>query len=210
MGKLVKALIGSILIVLLLIGGYVAYNTILFRSALSIPTGATVVTQIQQIGRLETVSYTLQKVIAYDQDAGSVTRIFGDHTKLFVVYGVVIAGFDLSKLDKNSIQIQGKEIKTASININMPAPQILSANVDPKRTEVYDTSSGFTGLFPENLDPNTTLKIVAAAQDSLRGDACKEGILQQASSSVRLQLAAFFTTMGFATVTINISTGTCM
>lgn len=197
---LVIALIGT--------GVYAAYN-LLQKPVVYVPTSATIITEVQHIGKLETVSYTLQKIIAYDPDANSWWHFLGDSQKLFVVFGKVTAGIDLSKLSSSDIQIQGKELGKASITFNAPASQILNSAVDPSRTQIYDANSGISGLWSRNLDENTTLKILAAAKDSLQGDACKEGILQQASDSARIQLTSLFTTIGFSTVVINIPTGTC-
>jgi len=197
-----------VVLALLLTGTYTTYN-LLQKPVLYLPTNATVITEVQHIGKLETVSYTLQQIITYDPDANSWFHFLGDSRKLFVVYGNVTAGIDLSKLSSNDIQIQGKEIGKASIVLNAPAPQILNSTVDPNRTQVYDANSGISGLWSQNLDSNTTLKILAAAKDSLQRNACQEGILQQASDSARTQLTSLFTTIGFSTVTINMPAGTC-
>src|SRR5579885_1379738 len=190
-----------VVLALLLTGTYTTYN-LLQKPVLYLPTNATVITEVQHIGKLETVSYTLQQIITYDPDANSWFHFLGDSRKLFVVYGNVTAGIDFSKLSSNDIQIQGKEIGKASIVLNAPAPQILNSTVDPNRTQVYDANSGISGLWSQNLDSNTTLKILAAAKDSLQRNACQEGILQQASDSARTQLTSLFTTIGFSTVTI--------
>lgn len=193
-----------------LTGGYIVYRVLPPPEPLfTLPTSTTIVTRVQNMGRLETVSYTLEKVIAYDPDANSWLHFLGDHKKLFVVYGEVVAGFDLTKITKNDVKIQGKENKTASITLNMPAPQILSANIDPHKTTVYDANSGVYGLWNESLDSNTTLQIIAMAQKSLRTEACQEGILQSASNSGRPLLTSFLSTVGYPNVTVNIPTGDC-
>ena len=202
-------LIFIVLVLALIAGGaYTAYN-LLQKPTLYMPTNTVVITQVQRIGKLETASYTLQQIIAYDPDANSWWHFLGDSQKLFVVYGNVTAGIDLSKLSSSDIQIQGKEPGKASITFNAPAPQILNSAIDPSRTRIYDANSGISALWSQNLDENTTLKILSAAKDSLQGEACKGGILQQASDSARTQLTSLFTTIGFSTVVINIPAGTC-
>jgi hypothetical protein len=169
-----------------------------------LPDNVTVITQIRNIGRLETVSYTLEKVIPYDQDSNSIWRFLGNHTKLFIVHGEVIAGFDLSRLSKEDVKIQG-----TAITINMPPPQILQTNLDEAQTHTYDVNQGPLGLFPEALDSNTELQILAAAKISLKDDACKGDILQKASDSARQQFTSFLIELGFKTVTVNIPNGMC-
>lgn len=197
-----------LVLALVVTGAYTAYN-LLQKPTFYFPTNAVVITEVQHIGRLETVSYTIQQIIAYDPDANSFWHFLGDAKKLFVVFGKVTAGIDLSKLSSSDLQIQGKELGKASITFNAPAPQILSSAIDPSRTQIYDANSGVRGLWNQNLDENTTLKILSAAKDSLQGEACQEGILQQASDSARAQLTSLFTTIGFSTVVINIPAGTC-
>lgn len=173
---------------------------------IGLPDSDTVITQIRQMGRFETVSYTLEKVIPYDQDANSFWHFLGDHTKLFVVHGEVIAGFDLTKLSKKDMQIQET---TKTISINLPAPQILETILDEEKTQVYESNTGLYGIWNEGLDANTEVQILGAAKRSLRDDACKGNILQQASESARQELSSFLISVGFQHVTITIPDGTC-
>ena len=58
----------------------------------------TVVRQIQQLQRLETVSYTLDKIISGERDNPYLpTFLVGDRL-LLLVHGEVIAGVNLAKL----------------------------------------------------------------------------------------------------------------
>lgn len=193
------------LVIVILVKGQVAF----FSGPVTIiglPDGGTVVTQIRDIGRFETVSYTIEKVIPYDQDANSWLHFLGDHTKLFVVHGEVIAGFDLKSLSKKDIQI---DEKTKTITVNLPGPQVLETVLDTDKTRVYDSNTGVYGVWNEGLDPNTELQILTASRKSLQNDACTENILQQASNSARQQFTSFLTSVGFKTVIINIPDGTC-
>ena len=100
-----------------------------------------------------------------------------------------------------------KDKKT--ITINLPPPQILVTTLDESKMKVYDSNSGVYGLWNEGIDANTELQILTQAKTSLHDDACREGILQKASDNARTQFTAFLTSLGFTTVTINISKGTC-
>jgi uncharacterized protein DUF4230 len=196
----------ALIIALLVLALFGRFFKIVPQSSVVIPLpdNVTVITQIRNIGRLETVSYTLEKVIPYDQDSNSIWRFLGNHTKLFIVHGEVIAGFDLTRLSKDNVKIQG-----TAITINLPPPQILETNLDEAQTRTYDVTQGPLGLFPEGLDSNTELQILAAAKISLKDDACKGDILQKASDNARQQFTSFLIELGFKTVTINIPSGTC-
>jgi Protein of unknown function (DUF4230) len=179
------------------------------EKVITLPSSSAVITQIQSIGKLETVSYTLEKVIAYDPDAGQWYHFLGDRTTLFAIHGEVIAGFDLSKLSSNDIKRQGEQINNASITLNMPAPQILHTQVDLNKTKIYQANSGVYSLWNNQLDSDTTRKVLGSAEDSLRKDACEGDILQKTSDNARAQLTSFLKTLGFSNVTINIPAGTC-
>jgi|GEM_PF-2841436 len=200
--------IGIILIMIILIAIILPGITVVSGPAtiIGLPDSYTIITQIQNIGRFETVSYTLEKVIAYDQDANSLWRFLGDHKKLFVVHGEVIAGFDLTSLSKKNVEIQEKKMM---VIINLPAPQILETILDEEKMSIYDANTGVYGIWSEGLDSNTQLQILAAAKVSLRNDACRESILQKASDSARQEFTSFLMAVGFKNVTINIPNGTC-
>lgn len=197
------AFLGVVFVVLIVVLSFIliAFNKVTVTVQ---PSSDTVVTQIRNLAHVETVSYSLEKIIAYDQDANSIWHFLGDHTKLFVIHGDVIAGFDLASLTKNDVKIDKK-----AITINMPPPQILVTTLDEAKMKVYDSNSGVYGLWNESVDANTELKILAQAKTSLHDDACQESILQRASGSVRTQFTSFLTSLGFTTITINIPNGTC-
>ena len=57
----------------------------------------TVVRQIQQLQRLETVSYTMDKIISGERDNAYLPKFLAGDRLLLVVHGDVIAGVDLGK-----------------------------------------------------------------------------------------------------------------
>jgi hypothetical protein len=197
------AFLGILLIAIVLIISYIILSSNKIVVTVE-PSSTTVITEIRYMAKVETVSYSLEKVIAYDQDANSIWHFLGDHKKLFVVHGDVIAGFDLSKITKDDIQIHGK-----SITLNMPPPQILVTTLDESKMRVYDSNTGVYGLWDEGIDANAELKVLAGAKQSLQDDACQEGILQKASESTRMHFTSFLTALGFTKITLNIPNGTC-
>ncbi len=178
-------------------------------SGITFPTGVTVVTGVQRIGKLETVSDTFQQIIQYEADGNWFTKIFNDPKKLFVVYGNVVAGVDLSTITKNDVIIQKKDSTHTVVTLILPAPQIFSATLDHTKTKVYDTSGGILSPFNQGMDPNTENQVMAGAQGSLRTSACQAHILQQASDSAQVQLTAFLTTLGFSSATVTGTSGIC-
>jgi len=63
----------------------------------------TVVRQIQQLQRLETVSFTMDKIISGEHDSPYLPKFLVSDRLLLVVHGEVIGGVDLSKLQSADV-----------------------------------------------------------------------------------------------------------
>ena len=69
----------------------------------------TVVRQIQQLRRLETVSYTMDKIIGGGSDNPYLPKsLIGDRL-LLLVHGEVIAGVNLAKVQPGSVTLRGRD-----------------------------------------------------------------------------------------------------
>lgn len=167
----------------------------------SINTSRTaVVKQMRSLSRLETATFTIEKVIDAGTTGGNIFQqfLFGDKI-LLVAHGQVIAGFDLSQLSDNDIKIEGK-----TISIKLPPPQILVSTLDNTQTKVYDRRRG---LLASNEDLESNVR--AAAEVSIRDAACNADILTQASENGRKQLTALLMSFGFEQITLEIPNGQC-
>lgn len=160
----------------------------------------TVIKQIESLNRLETASYTIEKVI----DAGTTGNkfaqfLYGDRI-LLIAHGQVIAGFDMTKLDKDAIEITGTDVQ-----LTLPAPEILVNTLDNNQTRVYDRNQGLLTKGDNNLESEARKE----AQSVIRDAACKGGILDEAAKNGRNQMTALLKSLGFETVTVNIPSGNC-
>src|SRR6202140_1713647 len=70
----------------------------------------TVVRQIQQLQRLETVRYTMDKIISGEHPNAYLPKFPAGDRILLVVHGEVIGGVDLAKLQAKDVVIQGQNI----------------------------------------------------------------------------------------------------
>jgi len=177
------------------------YTTFFQDDAYKINTsGTAVVKEIQKLQRLETASYTVEKII----DAGTAGNrfeqfLFGDRI-LLIANGQIVAGFDFAQVKESDLLINGP-----SINLNLPAPQILFTRLDNDKTRVYDRSTGLLTKGERDLEAEAR----AAAEISLRQAACEAGLLVSAEQNGRKQMTAFLTILGFTSVTVNIPKATC-
>src|SRR3954463_11152769 len=92
----------------------------------------TVVRQIQQLQRLETVSYTMDKIISGEHDNAYLPRFLVGDRLLLVVHGEVIAGVNLAKLQPTEVKVNG-----GRLSIHLPAAEIFVTRLDNARTRVY-------------------------------------------------------------------------
>src|SRR5271165_7611916 len=99
----------------------------------------TVVRQIQRLQRLETVSYTMDKIISGEHDNPYLPKFLVSDRLLLVVHGEVVAGINLASLQPGDVQVQGQ-----TVAIHLPPAEIFSTRLDNAKTKVYSRD---TGLF---------------------------------------------------------------
>lgn len=162
---------------------------------------AAVIKEIRSLQRLETASFTIEKIIDGGTTGNNIFQqfLFGDKI-LLIAHGQVIAGFDLSQISDSDIAIEGTVLR-----LTLPKPQILIATLDNTQTKVYDRQKGILNPGEKDLESNAR----KAAEDSIRQAACDGGILTQATDNARKQLTAFFSALGFTEISIDIPQGDC-
>lgn len=152
-----------------------------------------VVQNIQRLQRLETVVYSVEKIVTGAQDSAYLPRALAGDRILLIVYGEVTAGIDLGKLDASSITIKDK-----AISLQLPAAEIFSARLDNAKTQVYSRE---TGLFVRP-DPNLETEVRRAAEQQVHRAALDSGILKTAADNGRNTLQKLLEGLGFDSVVI--------
>lgn len=154
---------------------------------------ATVVQQVQTLSDLVTVKYVLEKVEIVDSPPTSTLGQFvqGENRVLLLAHGIVKAGIDLKRLQKEDVDIAGKKIF-----IHLPPPQITDAYLDERQTQVIDWQKGFLRDFDKDLETTARQNAV----DDIRRAARAAGILKDADDRARLELAVFLNQAGFEQV----------
>ncbi|MGB9245704.1 MAG: DUF4230 domain-containing protein [Candidatus Acidiferrales bacterium] len=151
----------------------------------------TVVRQIQQLQRLETVSYTMDKIISGERDNAYLPRFLAGDRLLLVVHGDVIAGVDLGKVQPADVSVRGR-----TISLRIPAAEIFTTRIDNARTRVYSRD---TGLF-STPDPNLESEVREEAERQLQQAALQDGVLKTADQNARTTLSRMLTGLGFEQV----------
>ncbi len=148
----------------------------------------TVVREIQQLDRLETVVYSAEKLITGQRESRYVpTFLIGDRL-LLIVHGEVTAGVDMRKIQSSDVHVDGR-----SVRLTLPAAEIFSTRVDNQRTRVYSRD---TGVF-SSVDPQLESEVRRTGEMEIREAAMQEGIVQTAESNARAALSALLKNFGF-------------
>jgi len=156
-----------------------------------------VIQQVQGMSELTTAKFSMQAVVPAQRDRTFAGYTVGTTTLLYIAYGEVRAGIDLSQLTRESVQV----MEDGALTIQLPPPQILDSKIDVNRSQVYDYDRGFLGLGPDaapelqQLAQQETLQQVVTA-------ACAEGILQEANTRAELAIRQLLTTTGYSAVTV--------
>src|SRR5580765_5112950 len=91
----------------------------------------TVVRQIRQLERLETVVFGMDKIVSGGWESPYLPKFMAGERLLLVVYGEVTAGIDLSRIDATDVVVSGRTIR-----MKISAPEVFGARVDNDRTRV--------------------------------------------------------------------------
>ena len=177
---------------LALAGGWVLF----FRGGTGIDISQpTVIQHIQQLQRLETVVYSMEKIVTGAQNSKFLPEFLVGDRLLLIVHGDVTAGVDLAAIDSSSVRVDGK-----SVSINLPEPIIFSTRVDNAKSRVYARE---TGLF-STPDPQLESEVRRAAERELTNAALDGGILRTAAANARTTLTSLLLGLGFETVNVNL------
>lgn len=183
--------VGFVLALLLALGaGWLVFFRGSSRVDLSRPT---VVQHIQQLQRLETVVYSMEKIVTGSQESRFLPRLLAGDRLLLIVHGDVTAGVDLAALDPANVRVDGK-----SVELTLPEPIVFSTRVDNSRTRVYTRE---TGLF-SSPDPELESETRREAERQLTQAALDGGILKTAAANARATLTSLLQGLGFESVNI--------
>lgn len=184
----------------------IVYAALRFVSAISKPgleiklDHAAVIKEVQSLAKLETASFTIEKIIEGGVQGNAFQNILYGDKILLIAHANVVAGFDLSKLNPELVEVKGTRLQ-----ITLPAPEILYSRLDNEQTRVYDRK---LGLFTKG-DPGLESQARAAAEQSIRLAACEGQILVAAADNGRKQFQTMFASAGFTEVIVLTPIGEC-
>jgi hypothetical protein len=152
-----------------------------------IPDPVTYINEVRALARLETIQYSIEKVITGETGGGTFQALFGDKI-LFVGHGTVIAGIDMEKLQPEDMRFEN-----GVLTVRLPPAEVFIATLDNEKSYVYDRDTGILAKPDVNLE---TLVRQSAEQEILKA-ALEDGILQQAQLNAEAYLFKFFAALGY-------------
>lgn len=155
-----------------------------------LPDPITMILEVQSLARLETIHYSMEKIITAEVNSGVFSFLVGDKL-LFVAHGEVIAGVDLSKLDEEDIYIE-----EGILYVRLPEAEIFVTTLDNEKSYVYDRETGIFKKGEKDLESAARL----AAEEEIEKAALEDGILEQAQLNAENYLARLFRSLGFPEV----------
>jgi len=156
-----------------------------------IPDPVTIIQEVQSLARLETIQYSVEKVITAETRQGPFGFLFGDRL-LLVAHGSVIAGVDLAEITERDISID----EMGAVTLRLPPAEIFIAALDNEQTYVYDREVGFLRRGDVELESAARL----AAEEEILEAALSDGILEQAQVNAEAYLFRLLRSLGFSNV----------
>ncbi len=151
----------------------------------------TVVNRIQRLQRLETVVYTMDKLVTGAKENPIFPDFLAGDRLLMLVHGEVVAGIDFSNLKPGDVRVDGREV-----HLHLPASQIFSTRLDSEKTRVYSRQTGL--LVP--TDPNLETQVRQEGERELEAAALADGILRTAQQNATGTITSLLQGLGFEKV----------
>ena len=155
-----------------------------------IPDPVTYINEVRALARLETIQYSIEKVITAEISQGTFDFLFGDRL-LFVAHGVVIAGIDMEKLGPEQMRLEN-----GVLYVTLPPAEIFIATLDNQKSYVYDRDTGILNKGVQDLETLAR----QSAENEIRKAALEDGILNQAQINAENYLFRFFQALGYDNV----------
>jgi hypothetical protein len=155
-----------------------------------IPDPVTIIREVQSLARLETIQYTVEKVITAEVNQGVFGPLFGDRL-LFIAHGYVIAGVDLADIESEDLWLEDDVL-----HVDLPDAAVFVATLNNDESYVYDRE---TGLFRKS-DPDLETAARQVAEQEILNAAIEDDILLQAQQNAEVYLERLLNTLGYLQV----------
>jgi hypothetical protein len=155
-----------------------------------LPDPVTIIHSVRTLARLETIQYSVEKVITAESGQGPFGFLFGDRL-LLVAHGTVVAGVDLEKITPKDLWVEDEVLY-----VRLPEAEVFIASLNNEQSYIYDRDLGY--LTKGNVNLETEAR--RAAEIEILEAALEDGILAQAQQNSENYLLRLFIQLGFPEV----------
>lgn len=160
-------------------------------TAVILPDPVLIVQEVKDLARLETASYSLEKIVRAERGQEVLWGALGE-TLIFVAHGEVIAGVDLAEMEEEDIQV----VDPVTVMVHIPEAEIFNVILDNERSYVADRDTGIL----TRADPQLETEVRRAAQQELQVAAEESDILELANENAENYMRGFLQNLGFENV----------
>ncbi len=165
-------------------------SNVLHPTPTIIPDPVTIVHEVRSLARLETIQYSVEKIIVAESGQGPFGFLFGDRL-LFVAHGTVIAGVDLEQLQADDLWTEN-----GVLYVRLPEAEIFIASLDNEQSYIYDREVGALTRGNQQLETEAR----QAAEEEILEAALEDDILAQAQLNAENFLYRLLLDLGFPDV----------
>ena len=155
---------------------------------------STLVSRIRLLERLETVTYSMDRVVEGASSSSILPDFLVGDKLLLMVHGEAIAGVDLTQLKPSDVTVHGR-----TVIVHLPPAQLFITALDDSRTRVFSRSTGWF----VRADPNLESEVRSEAEEDMQSAALNAGILYTAHNNAATTLTKFLLGLGFNRVHID-------
>jgi hypothetical protein len=159
-----------------------------------LPDPATVVLQINDLSRLETASYEMEKVVTADSEQDGFIGMLLGESMVFIAYGKVYAGVDFARMTTADLVV----VDPDTVMVHLPPAEIFAdiPVLDNERSYVADRDTGLL----TRADPALETQVRQAAEASIREAAQSSDILNRANANAQTYMRNFLAGLGFTEI----------
>lgn len=157
-----------------------------------VPDPVTIVREVRSLSRLETVSFTVEKIITAESNQGPFAFLFGDRL-ILVAHGQVIAGIDLEKLKESDVTVAEEGV----VDVTLPEAEIFVTTLDNQQSYIFHRDTGVVGM-----NPDLETEARQAAEEEIRKAAQEDGILEMAQQNGKSYVKHLILMLGFNEVNV--------
>jgi hypothetical protein len=150
------------------------------------------VTRVRALNRLETTAMRVVHVSTITQSYQMVPNAIAGDQLTFLAAGDVIAGIDLSQLRQEDVRRE----PDGTIVVRLPPSQILVTRIDNRESRVINRKTGLL----RRSDIHLEARARQYAEQGVRSEALKKGILMLASQNAEVKVAELLHMFGFRRV----------